>query len=378
MSERLPRYPIGKILVVIGIIGGGWGFSENFQIEGLDRLRVSSRPGDAEESDAVGLPWATSSPGQGNPRAALAVLARDQKIPSVAASHRLDVQENGEITQAPSEILPDPLAQSSQAAIRVASWALAGFDRNKLAKPYVMDWFARVVRSVDVIALQQITSRERDLLPRIVEHVNRTGRRYDFLLGPVVTPAQLSDASGVFLGEQYAFLFDTETIETDRGQLYTVEDPGEQLSYDPLVGWFRARGEDPSMAWTFTLVNMRVDSNRAASEVPVISSLMSAVAADGRGEDDLLLAGMFQTDERQLVALLGGEACEAAVIATPTDIFGKYQLSNLLSPKRTTTESLGSGGVIDFVRLFGLNPAQAEELSPHLPVFAEFSPREGS
>ena len=42
-----------------------------------------------------------------------------------------------------------------------------------------------------------------------------------------------------------------------------------------------------------------------------------------------------------------------------------------------TTEAIGRGGVVDFLRRENLSLAEAEKVSPYLPVYAEFSTREG-
>lgn len=383
MSENQKNSPIGKALAALLLVAGGWAFVRNFEIEGLDQIEVRPKAipsphSDDRELDAfithnarlnagappLGALFPDAPPGTSTPSG----------VGTPASPVSLSRPSAGPWGESPQTAAAATAAAERSGSVRVGSWALAGFGRDKLAKPHVVDLFSRLVRQFDVIAVQQITTPERDLLPRLVEHVNRTGRKYDFLLGPVVGPPGESQRA---LGEQYAFLFDTEQIETDRGQLYTVADPGQQITYDPLVGWFRVRGLPSGRAWTFSLVNFRVDTFRAPQEVPLLGELMAAVAADGRGEDDLLLCGMLQADDRQLVAELGGDACEATVRATPTDIFARYQLSNLILPKRTTTEYLGRGGVIDFLRLYNLTSAEAEELSPHLPVFGEFAPREG-
>lgn len=381
MSDKSGKSPLGKALLIVAIVGGGWAFSRHFEIDGLDQVQIQPRgsstdPGPGTEGRSL---FVASGEKPVDPQAASAALSRTQRIPSTLASTRLEVEPRATFSgSANTDLQRTGGNESNPRPLRLASWALSGFDRQKLAKPHVMDWIARVVRSVDLIAFQQITAQERDLLPRMIDHINRTGRKYDFVLGEVVGPlASHSSLPQTVLGEQYAFVFDTETIETDRGQLYTLADAGNQLSYDPLVGWFRSKSVPVEKAWTFTLVNFRVDSQRASSEVPLIAQIMAAVAADGRGEDDLLLCGMLQVDDRQLVQYLGGSACQPAVLATPTDIFGRHQLSNLISPTKTTTEYLGRGGVIDFPQYFNLTPPQAEELSAHLPVFGEFSPSEG-
>ena len=42
--------------------------------------------------------------------------------------------------------------------------------------------------------------------------------------------------------EQFAFIFDTQRVETDRFQLYTIDDPEDLVTREPLVAWFRVKG----------------------------------------------------------------------------------------------------------------------------------------
>jgi hypothetical protein len=256
--------------------------------------------------------------------------------------------------------------------VRIAAWSLASFGRDKADKPHVMDRVARVVRSFDVIALQDLMVIERDLLPRMIEHINRSGRHYDFLLAPPPPATRRGDSS-----VRMAFLFDTERIVTDRTQFYTVADPDAAFTHDPIVGWFQVVGPPRDQAWTFSLVNIQVDLANAKNEVALLPRILSGVRHDGRHEDDVLLAGLFQADDAYLIPTVGPGVVRSAVRATPTDVFGRHQTSNLLLTADATTEYLGRGGVVDFLRVYNLTSAEAEEITPSLPVYAEFSPREG-
>ncbi len=102
-------------------------------------------------------------------------------------------------------------------AIRVGTFNLHLFGSQKIAKPYVMEALTKICRKFDVLAVQEIAGQEQDLLPILVQKINQSGRRFDYLIGPRVG----SESHKTQLG----FLFDTDRIETDRFQLYTVEDP---------------------------------------------------------------------------------------------------------------------------------------------------------
>ena len=75
--------------------------------------------------------------------------------------------------------------------------------------------------------------------------------------------------------------------------------------------------------------------------------------------------------------MLGQPALATAIKGTPTDILARHQTSNLIFNNATTTEAIGRGGVVDFLRSENLSLAEAEKVSPYLPVYGEFVPREG-
>src|SRR5579871_4037628 len=68
--------------------------------------------------------------------------------------------------------------------IRIASFHLREFTFEKLSRPAVVRPIAEVIRRFDVVALQGISSPRDDVLPRLIDEVNGTGRRYDFVAGP--------------------------------------------------------------------------------------------------------------------------------------------------------------------------------------------------
>jgi hypothetical protein len=176
---------------------------------------------------------------------------------------------------------------------------------------------------------------------------------------------------------QYAFLFDRETIVADRSELYTLGDPQDLLTREPLVGWFRARQAAADRAFTFSLVNTHTDERRLEQELSVLDDVLYEVRDDGRGEDDVILLGCFQADDRHLGQL--GEVSDlvAAIRGTPTDVDGTTQTENIVFRATATDEFTGAAGVSDFLRAYNLSSQRAHEVSAYMPVWAEFSILEG-
>jgi deoxyribonuclease-1-like protein len=255
--------------------------------------------------------------------------------------------------------------------IRLATFNIQVFGESKLNDAAAMQTIVAILKNFDLIAIQEVRAISQDILPQLIAQLNAGGQRYDYAIGP-----RLGRSSSK---EQYAFVFDTETIEIDRNQLYTVDDPDDLLHREPLVGWFRARGPSPEQAFTFSLATIHTDPDETDHELDVLDDVFFKVRDDvRRGEDDVIMVGDFNakaTSMRQLgqikglVKVVNGE--------TPTNTLHNAQYDNILFHETATTEFTGRGGVFDFTKQYNLPLEQAQRVSDHLPVWAEFSVFEG-
>ncbi len=253
--------------------------------------------------------------------------------------------------------------------IRIASFNVQALGTTKARKPHVMEILARIVREFDIVAVQEIRSTDQDLIPNFVDLINRADRYYDYVIGPRV------GRHSQF--EQYAFLFDSATVEVDRSQLYTVADPDDLLHREPLVAWFRVRGPPPDQAFTFTLVNIHTDLEATRQELDALADVYRVVRDDGRQEDDVIILGTLYADDRNLGRLGAISGMTWAISSVPTDTRGTAQLDNIVFHSKATSEFTGRSGVFDFLRRYNLTLEEALEVSDHLPVWAEFYVYEG-
>jgi hypothetical protein len=265
------------------------------------------------------------------------------------------------------EELPAPATDKK--TLRIASFNLTTFGPEKATNRAVMEIVARTIREFDIVALQHIDSPRPDALRSLLDHVNETGRHYTLLVGPQVGRGTKQ--------QRFVYVFDQVTIETDHSGAQTVDDPDDLLCYPPFAGWFRARGPAPDEAFTFTLVNVLVDPDDPAYELQHLDDAFYRVRDDWRGEDDLIMLGDFQTDDRNLGELNRIPQLLAALSGTATNTQQTAQQENLLFQLSATTEYAGRSGLYDFMREFNLTLEQASQVSDHLPVWAEFSVVEG-
>jgi deoxyribonuclease-1-like protein len=255
--------------------------------------------------------------------------------------------------------------------IRVASFNIQVFGESKLSDQPTMDAIVAILQNFDLIAIQEVRAVSQDVLPRLINQLNASGKyQYDYAIGP-----RLGRTSSK---EQYAFVFDLATIEIERNQLYTVQDPGDRLHREPLVGWFRARGPAPEQAFTFTVADVHTDPDEVEFELGALAEAFYSIRDDGRREDDVIMLGDFNARESDLRQLGQIEGLVRVVTgATPTNTLHTAQYDNILFHSAATSEFTGRGGVYDFMRDFNLTQEQAERVSDHLPIWAEFSVYEG-
>jgi deoxyribonuclease-1-like protein len=318
MEGRMRKFIL--LLIVVALVGGCCLFFRNYQIRGLDQISLVPRSGaDGRQDQQAGLP----------------------PVPSVS-------RQGG--------------------TIRIASFNIQVFGEKKLAKPRVRSLLAEIVRRFDIVAIQEIRSKQ-DILPQFVDTINATGRHYDYVIGP-----RLGRSSSK---EQYAFVFDTASIDIDRNALYTVADPDDLLHREPLVGWFRVRGPPPDQAFTFSLVDMHTDPDETRQELDALASVFLAVRNDGRGEDDVILLGDFNVDDHHLGRLGQLSHIHWAISGVATNTRGNKLYDNIIFSDVATTEYTGRWGVFDMIREFNITVDEALEVSDHMPVWAEFNLYEG-
>jgi hypothetical protein len=221
----------------------------------------------------------------------------------------------------------------------------------------------------DLVAVQGVRGRNQGVLVHLIDQINAPGRTYDF----ITCPTQQRDA----LEHYSAFVFDRGTIEVDPSTVHFVEDPLGRFRIKPLVGSFRARGPDPAQAFTFTLINVEVDSDRAALELDLLAKAYHAVCKSRPKEDDFILLGDVESDDQHLGQLgkLFGVTPLLSNVATTAR--GTQLLDNILMDRRATREFTGRVEVVDMMRECKLTQSAVAEISEHLPIWAEFSIYEG-
>ena len=220
---------------------------------------------------------------------------------------------------------------------------------------------ADICQQFDVVAIQN----DSDLSVRLlVTELNRRGFDYRYV-----------DRRGT--DQKFGIIFNQQTILLEDQHWYTVNDPENLFLYEPLVAWFRARNATDSEAFTFTLANVQLNPNKPDQEMAYLGELFRAIRNDGRGEDDILLAGDFYSNDVQLKRIQTPMKLASAIVDTATNTRNDTQLDNIVFDSRATVEFTGQSGAYDFMKRFNMTLLEAFEVSNRMPVWAEFSVFEG-
>jgi deoxyribonuclease-1-like protein len=253
-------------------------------------------------------------------------------------------------------------------AVLIASFNIQVFGDSKMSKPHVVDMLARVVRQFDVVAIQEVRSKNEQLVPTFVQQVNAAGGRYHYIVGP--------REGRTTSKEQYTFIYDTDRIEVDVASPGVFPDPDDRLHRPPLCVRFRTRVIPEHMAFTFWLVDTHTDPDEVPEELAALCDVFRAMQRLRPDEDDVIMLGDLNAGPPEFAPLspIAGLAWAVDGVTTNTRRTNTYD--NLVFSVPATSEYLGHWGVVDLQQTFGLSEEAALEVSDHNPVWAAFHPAE--
>ena len=261
--------------------------------------------------------------------------------------------------------------------IRIASFRLNP-SLTQLQSFEPIHLMAEICRQYDIVVLQNLDRGDMVWLKALTDQMNTAGavsteNRPVLDNGNRADYQYISDRTRRKGMTQTAMIFNRETIQLDHSRWYSIDDPENVFQIDPMVAWFRALGAEPHLQFTFSLASVEIDPKRPDKELPQLGLLIRAIRNDGRGEDDVILAGDFQSDDRGLDFIRNQAGLAWVVSRRPTTIYGDRQLDNIVFSEPATTEFTGRGGVIEFHRNYNLQMSDALSISDRLPIWAEFS-----
>jgi endonuclease/exonuclease/phosphatase family metal-dependent hydrolase len=282
---------------------------------------------------------------------------------------------NGSPSNTPASGTNTSANASAGGTLRIASFNIQVFGQSKRSKPEVMDVLAKTARQFDIMVVQELRDESETTLPFYIESINALpGPEYAAVSGP-----RLGRTSSK---ENYAFIYNTETIAFVPGSDYTFADPPEGTEADlfqrePLIARFSSKNG----AFDFVLITIHTDPDETPQELAGLPLVLSDAMGRYGNEADFILLGDMNADCSYL------SASEAASLAlrnssftwlVPDDADTTVKSTDcaydrIILAGNATAAYSGEWGIFRFDEEYGLNQSGAEAVSDHYPVWAVFS-----
>jgi len=248
--------------------------------------------------------------------------------------------------------------------IKVASFNIQVFGQSKINKPDVMDILSRIIKRYDVVAIQEIRSKEQNVIPTLLSYVNDADTEYDYIISE-----RLGRTGSK---EQYAFVYNTKTVDLIPGSSYVTDDSDDVFEREPFVAFFRSGNFD------FKVVNNHIKPDDVPAELNQLAAVINDIY-DSSSEKDILVLGDMNADgsyfnEENLVVTFPLwiqliENGEDTTVAVSDNTYDRMMTRDTT----VNVEYTGASGVFRWDNEYGIMDASfVKKVSDHYPVYAEF------
>ncbi|MCC9600221.1 endonuclease/exonuclease/phosphatase family protein [Stieleria sp. JC731] len=239
----------------------------------------------------------------------------------------------------------------------------------------VMGTLAQIISRFDLVAVQEIRGKDGAALQKLIDLLNQSGGAFSAVISePIGNEARQ---------ECYAFVYNRTRIRFVPGSAYVVLDSGDRMYREPMVASFQTvlpAGSD-QIPFQFTAINVhtdpdKVDPDDQDSEINILASVFHRVRDFEfklRMEEDFILMGDLNVDPDHLGQLSQINGMISLAGDIKTNVSRSKTNDHILIDRNVTAEYAGRTGVVSFTEDLSLSPEQADSISDHLPLFAEFS-----
>jgi len=251
--------------------------------------------------------------------------------------------------------------------VRVGAFNIQVFGESKASKPDVMEVLGKIIRTYDVLAIQEIRDKSQTALPALVDTVNSDNSQYDYVVGE-----RLGRTTSK---EQYAYIYNTQTIRLD-GTPHTYPEPvGDPFHREPYIASF----EVLACNFDFILITIHVDPDEATEEINALDDVVRYAQSTYPDEQDFMVMGDLNADcsyfdEDSSSTMSGSDyywCISNSVDTTTKSTDCTYDRIILTNP--TAAYFTGDSGVFRYDIEYGLTDDETTAVSDHYPVYAEFS-----
>jgi endonuclease/exonuclease/phosphatase family metal-dependent hydrolase len=248
--------------------------------------------------------------------------------------------------------------------IEIASFNIQVFGQTKIKNQEVMQIISKIIKQYDLVAIQEVRSKEQNVIPTLLTYVNDADTNYAFIISE-----RLGRTGSK---EQYAFVYNTKTINLIPNSSSVVEDPEDVFEREPFVASFKSGNFD------FTIVDNHIKPKDVEAELTHLKIVIDNIY-DGSSEKDVIVVGDMNADgsyfnEDNLVVILplwiqliGND--ENTTVAVSDNTYDRMMTRDTTA----NVEYTGNSGAFRWDTEYGITDHDfVKKVSDHYPVYAEF------
>ncbi|MDK2947295.1 MAG: deoxyribonuclease-like protein [Methanolobus sp.] len=270
-----------------------------------------------------------------------------------------DFEEHTNIGTAP-ELKP---VTNNVQNLKIGAFNIQVFGVTKAGKADVMNTIVKIVHEYDIIAIQEIRDSSQTTIPTLMDLVNSDGYQYDYTISE-----RLGRTSSK---EQYAYIFNTETVEiTGNPQTYPEANGSDSFHREPFIAAFSSTEGN----FDAVLMVIHTDPDEATEEINALDDVLEYAQNLYPDEKDFIILGDLNADgsyfdEDETNDLETYEWVIDNSIDTTTKATD-YSYDRIILTD--SSDFTGNSGVFRFDLEYGLDYNETVAVSDHYPVYAEF------
>ena len=264
------------------------------------------------------------------------------------------------VEQTPTTVNQD----NTEDPLRIGAFNIQIFGVSKASKPEVMDVLGKIIRTYDIVAIQEIRDKSQTALPELVDVVNsKDDTQYAYVVG---------DRLGRTISkEQYAYIYNSQTVALV-GEPHTYPEPAgtDPFHRQPYIASFKALGGN----FDVTLLTIHVDPDEATDEINALDDVVEYAQGMYPDEQDFIVMGDLNADGSYFDEDSSSDLSEY-FWCIENDLDTTTKSTDYTYDRIILTDSsdfVGDAGVFRYDLEYGLSYDETTAVSDHYPVYAEF------
>ena len=251
--------------------------------------------------------------------------------------------------------------------LRIGAFNIQVFGTTKASKPEVMEVLGKIIRTYDIVAIQEIRDKSQTALPALADTVNSGSSQYDY-----VVSERLGRTTSK---EQYAYIYNTQAVElAGTPQIYPEPIGTDPFHREPFIASFKALNGDLDA----TLITIHIDPDEATEEINSLDAVVKYAQSVYPDEDDFIVMGdlnadcsYFDEDSTSTLSSSDYYWCIDDNMDTTTKTTD-CTYDRIIITNAAVSDFTGDSGVFRYDIEYGLTVDETTVVSDHYPVYAEF------